>query len=983
MRSKTSSQSLGHSSEIIDLKNKASYDQNLQKNQETDSVIDLNICIKSNNDSLSHHLNPGQTDTTPNSILSEESLELPFTSANSDIGLTVNIKAAQSSSINLSPNLSITKINTNTGENEKSVFSHFDETLISEHDSIEGKNRNSNRIYDRSERSTNTSADFRDSHSRLGWYHNAASSVNAIKNDFSDIYGSSSLLQAINDDNNGNHTSSEDYQSNNHDSQTSSASLYLCNSAYSILNPSAQNNSTFPQDSVLPNNILNKHQFGHNQPLVDQRGDTPEQALHLPDPNGGLNPSCNQPWGNAEVLKTNSLKQEEGVTNIVQDLNGTENYSILINGASISGIPRDEPGVNAPDSDTKTTEGREPETVIVHEKSMENSNNNGPRNNSSSGNETGVEPNTCVMIWRANKSVCATFIIIAVTLIILGAVLVPIWILVLAKYDDKDSTGSLELSNIISKSRNNPVFDSFSSATPPVSDPLTSTVSIIDSFASTTPVSDSLSNSTPYIPISLKGSIYDVSTWMDRTGFNTTFTSSTVGGLSIMGLNMTWDNTVQPNPFVPPIEDTFVYGELPIRGVNLGGWLVLEPFITPSFFQKFDPDLGIVDEWTLIDHINRTEGIEAVVMLLETHYSSFVTEDTFKEIRDAGLDHVRIPIGYWAVRTWENEHFLPHISWRYLLRGIEWARKYGIRVNLDLHSVPGGQNGWNHSGRQEVVNWLNGTDGIMYGERSLEIHTALAEFFSQDRYSDLVTIYGLVNEPRMQSLNATVINDWSEAAYLLVRDMGYEGVIAFGDGFMGAESWKGTFPNDEYPNMALDIHQYTIFDRNLIQMTHSEKIDYVCQQWGRQIERSSSRATGHGPTFVGEWSQADNDCTLYLNNVGGGTRWEGDLEGVDRMLCNGGVNCSCAESNADPSTYSDAYKQFLLQFAEAQMGVFESEGGWGSMYWTWDTETIESSQWSYKKARDAGIMPYLAYERSFNCSSPIPDYLSLGLPEVY
>jgi len=31
-------------------------------------------------------------------------------------------------------------------------------------------------------------------------------------------------------------------------------------------------------------------------------------------------------------------------------------------------------------------------------------------------------------------------------------------------------------------------------------------------------------------------------------------------------------------------------------------------------------------------------------------------------------------------------------------KAIEWCRKYGLRVNLDLHAVPGAQNPWNHSG---------------------------------------------------------------------------------------------------------------------------------------------------------------------------------------------------------------------------------------------------------------------------------------------
>jgi hypothetical protein len=33
-------------------------------------------------------------------------------------------------------------------------------------------------------------------------------------------------------------------------------------------------------------------------------------------------------------------------------------------------------------------------------------------------------------------------------------------------------------------------------------------------------------------------------------------------------------------------------------------------------------------------------------------------------------------------------------SWsRYALRAFQWARKYGLRVDLDLHTIPGSQNG--------------------------------------------------------------------------------------------------------------------------------------------------------------------------------------------------------------------------------------------------------------------------------------------------
>lgn len=484
------------------------------------------------------------------------------------------------------------------------------------------------------------------------------------------------------------------------------------------------------------------------------------------------------------------------------------------------------------------------------------------------------------------------------------------------------------------------------------------------------------------VPENYRDTLYDVATWKYTDGFNLTFTDTCVGGLPIIGLNSTWNDDAQANSLVPPLNRPFSYGKLPIRGVNLGGWLLLEPFITPSFFEKYDASMGVVDEWTLMHHLKSTEEHEAASQLLENHYATFVTEDTFKEIREAGLDHVRIPIGFWAVRTWKEDKFLPQVSWRYLLRGIEWARKYGIRVNLDLHSVPGGQNGWNHSGRQGVLKWMNGKTGFLNGEKALEIHTSLATFFAQDRYKNVVTMYGLVNEPNMMSLDTRNVNQWTEIAYHLVRDKGYEGVISFGDGFLGVDSWQGVFEQSEFPIMALDVHEYTIFDMGLIQMSHAQKIAYVCSSWSDQMKRSSDSDIGHGPTFVGEWSQADNDCTLYLNDVGAGTRWEGTLHG-GVQACHGNHNCTCSESNQDPSLYSPAYKKFLLDFAEAQMQVFESEGAWGSFYWAWDTEQIESSQWSYKKGRDAGILPWVAYERSFSCSDPLPDYRAMGLPETY
>lgn len=93
---------------------------------------------------------------------------------------------------------------------------------------------------------------------------------------------------------------------------------------------------------------------------------------------------------------------------------------------------------------------------------------------------------------------------------------------------------------------------------------------------------------------------------------------------------------------------------------------------------------------------------------IENHYATFFTEEDFAEIASAGLNWVRIPVGWWMIETWSGEPFLEGVSFKYFLKAITWARKYGLRVNLDLHAIPGSQNGWNHSGRTGGVNFLNG-----------------------------------------------------------------------------------------------------------------------------------------------------------------------------------------------------------------------------------------------------------------------------------
>ena len=475
------------------------------------------------------------------------------------------------------------------------------------------------------------------------------------------------------------------------------------------------------------------------------------------------------------------------------------------------------------------------------------------------------------------------------------------------------------------------------------------------------------------IPSAHRGTDLDPSTWLTTSDFNCTFTAATVGSLPVMGLFTSYNDSTRANPSTPPLNEPWgSYATRPARGVNLGGWLSIEPFITPSLFAPH-VNASVVDEYTLCAELG-----SSAAAVLEEHYATFVTEADFAAMAAAGLDHVRIPFSYWAVETYDADDaaYVARVSWRYLLRAIEWARKHGLRVKLDVHGLPGSQNGWNHSGRAGDANWIQGPDGDLNRARSLEMHDKLSKFFAQPRYQNIIAFYGQANEPGHDVPKADVIA-WTAEVHDLVSANGITATQVFGEAFQGLTSWQGELQgyND---SLAIDAHQYLIFAPGLLAQPHADKIAFVCSALAEQSTLSFSTDTGFGPTIIGEWSQADTDCTGFLNGVGDGARWDGTYSDSDGPGCPAADDtCSCEKANEDPGGYSDEYKLWLRTFAEAQMDAYEL--GWGWFYWTWRTE--DAAGWSYVHGLEHGFMPELAYERAFACGDAVPDFG--GLPEWY
>lgn len=71
------------------------------------------------------------------------------------------------------------------------------------------------------------------------------------------------------------------------------------------------------------------------------------------------------------------------------------------------------------------------------------------------------------------------------------------------------------------------------------------------------------------------------------------------------------------------------------------------------------------------------------------HYDSFVTEEDIKMISEWGADHVRLPVDYHMVEDDEAPNKVREEGLAYIDACLEWCRKQGLNVVLDLHKAPG------------------------------------------------------------------------------------------------------------------------------------------------------------------------------------------------------------------------------------------------------------------------------------------------------
>jgi aryl-phospho-beta-D-glucosidase BglC (GH1 family) len=237
---------------------------------------------------------------------------------------------------------------------------------------------------------------------------------------------------------------------------------------------------------------------------------------------------------------------------------------------------------------------------------------------------------------------------------------------------------------------------------------------------------------------------------------------------------------------------------VPLMGVNLGGWLVMEPWMCPA------DSGGLPDTYSIIQELDNRFGIAEEQSLIHTYQQNWITMADLVNIKNAGFNVVRIPV--W----WGNFYPIANVSnstWRSdAFTELDWlvnaASSLGIYVIIDMHGVVGSQSTSDDTGQQNQNQyWTNSND---------QGNTAYMWWQIANHYKGNATVagYDLLNEPTGAPNNSDVINAYV-SLYNSVRSADPSHII-FIEGTWGNWDWSMLpSPSSEgWTNVVYEMHEY-------------------------------------------------------------------------------------------------------------------------------------------------------------------------------
>jgi hypothetical protein len=233
-----------------------------------------------------------------------------------------------------------------------------------------------------------------------------------------------------------------------------------------------------------------------------------------------------------------------------------------------------------------------------------------------------------------------------------------------------------------------------------------------------------------------------------------------------------------------------------LKGIGIGNWLLPEGYML-KFKATNSPRL-------IEAAVSQLVGEDEARRFWRAYRDRYVTAQDIRLIKRSGFNSIRVAFSY---RLFVSESDPPRLEgpgYELLDRVVDWCRREGLYVVLDLHAAPGGQTGDN-------IDDSFGYPFLFESEESQDLTVRLwQKLAARYRNETAVAGYDLLNEPIPHFFDAAYFNPKLEPLYKRivrgVRQVDTNHVI-----FLGGAQWDTNFkvfgpPFD--PKLAYTFHKY-------------------------------------------------------------------------------------------------------------------------------------------------------------------------------
>ncbi|KAG1863532.1 glycoside hydrolase family 5 protein [Suillus subalutaceus] len=402
-----------------------------------------------------------------------------------------------------------------------------------------------------------------------------------------------------------------------------------------------------------------------------------------------------------------------------------------------------------------------------------------------------------------------------------------------------------------------------------------------------------------------------------------------------------------------------------IYGVNLGSWLVLELWMLP----QGDKPTNYANCSTCISTESSFARAypDTVDATFAQHWDTWFTQSDVSTLKAAGINTVRIPLGYWIVEDLVDRpsESYPRGGLNYLRRGLGWLQNAGIQVILDHHALPGVQTA------KQMFTGNCTTDVQFYTPynygRALVWTAVMATLSHLDPDFENVFAIEAANEPINDAAQTPDYGTFQENFVQTIRAV--ELTLGISVPLSNLSVSVSASVSNNFTAALIETSSATIFSAE-VQAALLEAVPIIMRigatQSGTPLvanfmdvnwqynNPSNPADVAIGPQAYDDhlyYSSAGNDPTSYMISIC-------NLPEIKADAALGNSPLWFGEWSLD--TQFNATDEFLYQWADAQKLAYSKGAGW--IYWNFKIETsnltngtARARQWSYLEGLELGF----------------------------